>query len=161
MNLVHVAMPNRCWQRQFVNRNTIGRWINAETVCHTISFGYEMIIVNAWHSEPVPGKGRPSSRSSRVPLVRHLSFSVAADKYIYEYIYIYILLGSVPVSQWVPSYPASQVQAYWFTWSTHVAPFIQGSLAHSSVSGKLDLNMHCFSLALNANVLLGCNLSIN
>ena len=71
------------------------------------------------------------------------------------------IAGWVPVSQWVPSYPASQVQAYWFTWSTHVAPFIQGSLAHSSVSGKLDLNMHCYSLTLNAIMLLRCNLQID
>ena len=57
-NLVHVAMPNRCWQRQFVNRNTIGRWINAETVCHTISFWYEMIIVNAWYRATCAWKGQ-------------------------------------------------------------------------------------------------------
>ena len=87
MHLVHVAMPNRCWKRQFVNRSTRGRRINAEAFSHTIFFWYEMIIVNAWHSEPVPGKGRPTTRPPLAPSVRHLSFSVATDKFIYENVY--------------------------------------------------------------------------
>ena len=120
------------------------------------TFGTKWLLSMPGTVKPVSVKGRPTSMPSLAPSVRHLSFSVATDKYII--MWICILLGYVPVSQWVPSYPASQVQAYWFTWSTHVAPFIQGSLAHSSVSGKLDLNIHCFSLELNAIVLLGCNL---
>ena len=58
INLVHVAMPNRYWKRQFVNRNTVGRTINAETVCHTIYFWHEMIIVNARYSETSACKGQ-------------------------------------------------------------------------------------------------------
>ena len=54
----------------------------------------------------------------------------------------------VPVSQAVPSYPASQVQAYPFTPSTHVAPFKQGSLAHSSVSTKCRIYIFFYHYAV-------------
>ena len=87
INLVHVAMPNRCWKRQFVNRNTVGRTINAETVCHTIYFWHEWLLSMPGRVKPVPVKGRPTSRPSLAPSLRHLSFSVATDKYIYEYVY--------------------------------------------------------------------------
>ena len=50
----------------------------------------------------------------------------------------------IPVSQLVPSYPAVQVHEYWFTWSTQVAPFMQGSLAHSSVSRKQQTGVISF-----------------
>ena len=58
INLVHVAMPNRCWKRQFMNRNTRGRRINAEAFSHTIFFWYEMIIVNARHRATCAWKGQ-------------------------------------------------------------------------------------------------------
>ena len=40
----------------------------------------------------------------------------------------------LPFSQKTSSYPEAHVQLYIFTMSLHVAPFWQGSLAHSSVS---------------------------
>ena len=58
INLVHVAMPNRCSKRQSANRKTLGWWINAETVCHTILFGYKIIIVNAWYRATCAWKGQ-------------------------------------------------------------------------------------------------------
>ena len=40
----------------------------------------------------------------------------------------------LPVSQWVPVYPSAHPQIYELTASVHVAPFIQGVLAHSLTS---------------------------
>lgn len=40
----------------------------------------------------------------------------------------------LPVAQVKPSHPVTQVQAQPLTLSTHVAPFIHGLDAHSSVS---------------------------
>ena len=51
INLVHVAMPNRCSERQSVNRNTLGTWINAEKVCHTIF----VLIQNHFCQCPIQG----------------------------------------------------------------------------------------------------------
>ena len=42
----------------------------------------------------------------------------------------------LPVSQWVPVYPSAHPQVYELTASVHVAPFIQGVLAHSFTSIK-------------------------
>ena len=41
----------------------------------------------------------------------------------------------LPVSQWVPVYPSTQLHVYWYTPSSQVAPFMHGSLWHSLMSG--------------------------
>ena len=88
INLVHVAMPNRCSKRQSANRNTLGTWINAEKVSHTIF----VLIQNHYCQCPIQGnlcleragqlQGHPYA-----PSVWHLSFSVATDEYIYLNMY--------------------------------------------------------------------------
>ena len=44
------------------------------------------------------------------------------------------IIKHLPVSQWVPVYPSAHPQVYELTASVHVAPFIQGVLAHSLTS---------------------------
>ncbi len=57
---------------------------------------------------------------------------------------IYILHGHgesyIPVSQWSPVYPGTQLQVYPLTRSLHTPLFKQGSLAHSSISCKIRDN---------------------
>jgi hypothetical protein len=40
----------------------------------------------------------------------------------------------LPKSHVAPEYPAAQTHTNWFTWSTHVAPFVHGLDEHSLIS---------------------------
>ena len=54
---------------------------------HNFCFDTKSLLSMPGTGQPVPGKGRPTSRPPLAPSVRHLSFSVANDKYIYENVY--------------------------------------------------------------------------
>ena len=89
INLVHVAMPNQCSKRLFVNRNTLGRRINAETVRHTVIFFYTKWLLS------MPGTVNLClERAGQVlghPLPHKLGICLLVWKliniYIYEYVY--------------------------------------------------------------------------
>ena len=84
---------------------------------------------------------------------------------IVECMHWYMFLSScVPVSQSVPSYPASHVQLNSFKKSLH-APFWQGKESHSLISRyrcnnfklcKLNINWYHFSLEFTSKKVKGC-----